>query len=198
MENTLQDMTTKVAWSTGFNAYWHSPLANENSIRLLRLQPGLPSTNIEIDLFEVTLSNLPDYEALSYAWDSQEPDHKVSCDGKELAITANCNGALNRFRWTNRPRILWVDSICIDQSSLEERGHQVRLMGDVYSKANLVLIWLGEECLWSNFTISFFNDYHDVLTSSQSSSSRDKRLDQIVQTLRGERNKQKSHEIPKI
>jgi hypothetical protein len=40
---------------------------------------------------------------------------------------------------------LWVDAICINQKDVNERGHQVGIMRDVYSKAARVLIWLGEE-----------------------------------------------------
>jgi len=40
---------------------------------------------------------------------------------------------------------IWVDQICIDQSSTQERNHQVRLMSKVYTQASEVLIWLGNE-----------------------------------------------------
>jgi hypothetical protein len=43
-----------------------------------------------------------------------------------------------------RTRTLWVDAICINQKSLEERNKQVVLMGDIYKCAQRVLIWLGE------------------------------------------------------
>jgi hypothetical protein len=36
-----------------------------------------------------------------------------------------------------------VDAICINQSSLEERKQQVRLMAKIYTKAHRVIIWLG-------------------------------------------------------
>lgn len=38
---------------------------------------------------------------------------------------------------------LWIDAICIEQSSTSERNHQVSIMGDIYSKATLVISWLG-------------------------------------------------------
>jgi hypothetical protein len=38
---------------------------------------------------------------------------------------------------------LWVDAICINQDNMSERGHQVKLMGDIYSCARTVLAWLG-------------------------------------------------------
>jgi hypothetical protein len=43
-----------------------------------------------------------------------------------------------------KKRILWIDSICIDQSSASERSLQVKLMSDVYQNAQDVLIWLGD------------------------------------------------------
>ena len=39
--------------------------------------------------------------------------------------------------------MLWIDAICVDQQNLEERGHQVQRMGDVYSLAERVIVWLG-------------------------------------------------------
>lgn len=43
------------------------------------------------------------------------------------------------------PRILWADAVCIDQSDVEEKSHQVNLMGEIYGRASRVLIWLGED-----------------------------------------------------
>ncbi|RYC79013.1 hypothetical protein BFJ63_vAg18107 [Fusarium oxysporum f. sp. narcissi] len=40
-------------------------------------------------------------------------------------------------------RILWIDAICIDQSNIRERGHQVVCMSQIYNRADRVLIWLG-------------------------------------------------------
>jgi Heterokaryon incompatibility protein (HET) len=35
--------------------------------------------------------------------------------------------------------------ICINQANDEEKGHQVKLMGQIYSTAAFVLVWLGCE-----------------------------------------------------
>jgi ankyrin repeat protein len=40
---------------------------------------------------------------------------------------------------------LWIDQICIDQNTVEERNHQVGLMSMIYARANRVLVWLGPE-----------------------------------------------------
>lgn len=42
-----------------------------------------------------------------------------------------------------KPRALWIDAICINQSDIAERNRQVRLMPSIYAKAQMVLIWLG-------------------------------------------------------
>lgn len=50
------------------------------------------------------------------------------------------------FSWptVQRPDLLWVDAICIDQRRVMERNHQVPLMRDIYSQATRVLVWLGD------------------------------------------------------
>lgn len=45
--------------------------------------------------------------------------------------------------------------MCIDQENLAERGHQVRLMGDIYRSASNFYAWLGEDSGTAALT-SFF------------------------------------------
>ncbi|KAJ8106822.1 hypothetical protein OPT61_g9288 [Boeremia exigua] len=44
-----------------------------------------------------------------------------------------------------RPKFLWMDAICIDQSNGLERNHQVPLMREIYSKTKRVIVWLGDK-----------------------------------------------------
>jgi hypothetical protein len=129
--------------------YQHQPLKNTDSIRALYLQPGQFEDDIKAELTEASLANPPLYEALSYVWGSPTANSPISCHGKDL---------LKKKR-----RVLWIDAICIDQSSMDERNQQVELMGDVYSKARRVILWLGEESTFSDFAISFLKSYHKVL-----------------------------------
>ena len=46
------------------------------------------------------------------------------------------------FHFTN-PVSLWIDAVCIDQFSLDERSRQVSLMHEIYTKATTVIAWLG-------------------------------------------------------
>lgn len=89
----------------------------------------------------------PHFTALSYVWGASQPTQGITIDLKigVLSITRNCQDALRQIRHLYGNTTIWVDSICIDQSCEAERCHQVSLMGDVYSRAKKVYIWLGHE-----------------------------------------------------
>jgi hypothetical protein len=38
---------------------------------------------------------------------------------------------------------LWIDALCINQDDFGERGHQVGFMGEIFQRAERVLVWLG-------------------------------------------------------
>jgi Heterokaryon incompatibility protein (HET) len=48
------------------------------------------------------------------------------------------------MRNLHTPRVLWVDAICISQSDVSEKEHQVQLMPKIFSHAQRTLIWLGD------------------------------------------------------
>lgn len=129
--------------------YQHQPLRSRSSIRVLELVPAkrldapIHCKLIETSVDEAT-SARPAYEALSYVWGCTDRNRKIYCAGKTLFITANCEAALRWLRHKSESRTLWVDSICINQSSIEERNEQVKMMADVYTKAEQVIVWLGE------------------------------------------------------
>ncbi|KAH7180077.1 heterokaryon incompatibility protein-domain-containing protein [Fusarium flagelliforme] len=121
-------------------------------IRLLELSPG---DRLDIHSgrpFEVwwEQETCPPYSALSYTWADENGDTSPSnliFLGKEqrvLRITRNCDRALRSLRHKTKSRLLWVDSICINQSSASERSHQVGLMKKIYSKATTVHSYVGE------------------------------------------------------
>jgi hypothetical protein len=83
------------------------------------------------------------YTALSYAWGNPEKSCAVFVDGKRLPITANLDQALRSLRLEAKSPRLWVDSICINQASDQERNHQVRQMCLIYKTATSTIIFLG-------------------------------------------------------
>ncbi|KAK4241747.1 HET-domain-containing protein [Achaetomium macrosporum] len=115
----------------------------DGHIRLLSLQPSADGdAQIECTLSSARIEERP-YEALSYVWGQEDPIHAILVDGEQVLVRPNLYGALKELRLTDQPRTLWVDSICINQSDVDERNRQVRQMDRVYSSAVQVVVWLG-------------------------------------------------------
>ena len=89
----------------------------------------------------------PVYEAISYVWAERPGEESLEVNDNELVITYNLASVLRRVRYTDRIRELWIDAVCIDQSSPKEKSQQVRKMHRIYSSASRVLIWLGTKVL---------------------------------------------------
>ena len=73
----------------------------------------------------------------------------ILCDGKLLRVQPNLYDFLIRLKRLNRLRPLWIDAICIDQderdpAARDEKMKQLHIMGEIYEKADAVLVWLGE------------------------------------------------------
>ncbi|KAH7129464.1 heterokaryon incompatibility protein-domain-containing protein [Dactylonectria estremocensis] len=116
----------------------------DGCIRLLSIQPSAHrDAQVECHLSPVRIDERP-YEALSYVWGQEDATHGILVDAEKVLVRSNLYGALKELRLTDQPRMLWVDSICINQSDIAERNHQVRQMGAIYSSATQVVVWLGE------------------------------------------------------
>jgi hypothetical protein len=67
----------------------------------------------------------------------------VILNGKIISVRRNLWDFLMQARdngWYNR---LWIDALCINQLDGPERDSQVMMMGEIYSRACNVLVWLG-------------------------------------------------------
>ena len=51
----------------------------------------------------------------------------------------------NTYGIEDGARVFRIDAICVDQSDIPERGHQVVRMADVGPQARRVVVWLGPE-----------------------------------------------------
>ncbi|KAH8883111.1 HET-domain-containing protein [Thozetella sp. PMI_491] len=125
--------------------YQYKRLSNARCTRIIRLHPSRDKrAELKLELCEMPVDQPVSYRALSYTWGGQPSDRKVTCYGKQLLITANAHAALKRLRGGSQACYVWVDAICINQSSTEEKNVQVPLMGEIYSRAKSVAVWLGE------------------------------------------------------
>ncbi|KAL8923020.1 MAG: hypothetical protein Q9208_004832 [Pyrenodesmia sp. 3 TL-2023] len=116
----------------------------EDEIRLIVVQPGSKADPININILYRSPDNSVRYDALSYVWGTQSNPVKITCEGQPLFITRNLHKALLQLRGNGHTGPIWIDAICIDQSNLDERTRQVRMMREIYSQAEMVRIWLGE------------------------------------------------------
>ena len=118
------------------------------AFRTIDLLPDADDAPIRVQLYDGELTLSEPFEALSYAWGDQIDRVEILCDDQPLLVTTNLAAALRELRRagfeTQQRRRLWVDAICINQSDVGEKNHQVAMMKDIYSHAKGVVVWLGE------------------------------------------------------
>jgi hypothetical protein len=102
------------------------------------------------------------YTALSYTWGAQQHDpekrwkikigdnYLPALDSLRSIVKAlRSDGTLLDGTWW------WIDSICIDQSNLEERGEHVRRMKEIYCSGYKTIVSLGERSDDSDRALDF-------------------------------------------
>lgn len=114
-------------------------------IRLIQIEAGPIEARIRCKLQVTSFHNAPPYEALSYTWGSLEQASFITCDDIPLRVTNNLFDAFQYLRRPESNRIMWIDAVCINQKSNQERTEQVGMMGQIYKRARHVVIWLGTE-----------------------------------------------------
>ncbi|OTA98046.1 hypothetical protein M426DRAFT_37759, partial [Hypoxylon sp. CI-4A] len=116
-----------------------------DSIRLIHLLPGALTDELRCTLVSADLSASPPYEALSYVWGKPVFDATIVCnEDVPFKITSSLHRVLVRLRAVDKPRVLWVDQICINQASNKERAAQVSRMTRIYSQCQNAVVWLGD------------------------------------------------------
>lgn len=164
----------------------HNPLYNTlevNEIRLLHLDCGEPDRVLHgehsivrtVD-FEEPGTHEPGYDCLSCV--HADPPGEIQYTEviylgefwDILCISKTCAEALRHMRpQKGAQRVLWVDSICVNQYDQEEKSNQVRLMANIFSRARQVIAYLGPPCQTSSAALRWlrFIDQPQDLESTQ-------------------------------
>jgi hypothetical protein len=170
--------------------YIYEPLHfRDREIRLLNISAGAkPSCTIEHFL----LRSAPYYKAVSYRWGTGPSSKVIWMNGYPVKVSDNLfdflsqrqsivetstleekrniisdhpnTGDIREAQWARNPW-LWIDQLCIDQSSVGEKNHQVALMGAIYSDALQVLVWLGKGIDGTEKAVRFAADCANVRVS---------------------------------
>ncbi|KAN0099155.1 Heterokaryon incompatibility protein (HET) domain containing protein [Hyaloscypha variabilis] len=142
-------------------------LTKDNKTRLLILEPGSFDDELKCRLKSVDQLDEHNYEALSYYWGKRPGAITEMSSGQHIHITANCEAALRRLRLQNESRLLWVDAVCINQSDKAERSRQVEIMQEIYTSANRVIIWLGEEIAQDSLALKTLHYLRSRISAEQ-------------------------------
>ena len=134
-------------------------LLGPRHIRLLKLHPltstDLPNETLRVgdcsqllcEAYQASLDDLttigpPLFVAASYVCGDQTPTRRILCGSENVGIPRNVSDLLFHLRFRDRPRLIWIDFLCIKQDDARERSHQVSLLHEIYAQAHVVS-WLG-------------------------------------------------------
>ncbi|KAI4249125.1 MAG: hypothetical protein L6R42_009060 [Xanthoria sp. 1 TBL-2021] len=124
-------------------SYKYHSLPNDHSIRLATRKADNEPEDWACTFEVADIDDPPEYVALSYCWGDVHNLVPIGCDD---GIVMAPQSALEMLEAVCRgPVPFWLDSLCINQQDVTERNEQVAMMGDIYSKASLVLVWLGPD-----------------------------------------------------
>lgn len=114
-----------------------------------RIAPAVSTPRIlKFRLENISLSDriLPFYEAISYCWGVKEDyPAQIILNGQAISMPWAAEATLRAVCLRNGHPLVWLDAVCINPDNALERNHQVAMMGEIYSKAARVLVWLGAE-----------------------------------------------------
>jgi hypothetical protein len=130
--------------TTPLPAFVHDPLHDSTThFRLLHITRGNFEQHVECEISSWPIENSPPYYAMSYTWGDPADTAEISLHGRPFMVRQNCQYVLQQAFTTKASKYYWVDALCINQMSTQERNHQVGIMGKIYSRAQQVFACVG-------------------------------------------------------
>ncbi|RDW57327.1 hypothetical protein BP5796_12777 [Coleophoma crateriformis] len=141
--------------------FTYTQLPAPKFVRLLKLD--LDSTNLSGTLDIHNLDECLMYNALSYTWSEPDCSRDFICSGARLPLQLNLLDALQQFKISRIDSPIWIDAICINQQDTSEKKHQIPLMGQIYSQATKVYVWLGKATRIEREAFSWIAKINNIL-----------------------------------
>ena len=104
--------------------------------------PHLHCEVFQASLDEISTSGQPMFMAVSYVCGDQTRLRRIGCGSGSVGVPQNAYEAMHHLRLNNRPRLIWLDYLCIKQNDDREKSHQVSMLHEIYAQAHVVS-WLG-------------------------------------------------------
>ena len=114
------------------------PLTTDG-IRLLECTSGSKPPSFLI----TSIHDTPLFDPLSYFCGETTQQHGFKVGNTELQFNANVYNFISEYGARGSTGRLWVDAVCIDQTTRAEKGQQIPLMSDIYSAAQETIVWFG-------------------------------------------------------
>jgi hypothetical protein len=160
-----QQANSDHAHETHRHLFEHQPLdLNSASIRLVGILPLSSEGTVRCTVTHEKLRSTVQYTCLSYVWGSEEDLEWIDMNGRSFQVTRNLYQFLlvistlkatlakasttpesHLLELDKMTKYLWIDALCINQTAVRERNHQVQQMGHIYSRAKMVISWLGND-----------------------------------------------------
>lgn len=126
-------------------AFRYEPLgADGEYIRVLRIEPlSYNSEHISCSLNNVSLRGVKTtYIALSHVWGTDYRTVKILINSQSYYVMPQLWHFLVLAAQSIPNPCLWIDAICINQNSLAEKKQQIPMIGQIYSRATMLIAWL--------------------------------------------------------
>lgn len=145
----------------------HLPLRSPREIRLLQVSSNRQRATLHGNFVHVSLDDPGlKFQAISYCWGDSKASERFWCSPTRcLLITSSLHSILKLLATEATQSYFWIDALCINQSSKTEKGHQIRLMRDIFASAQQVNAFIGESSSDSDLAMRFIETLRKSISS---------------------------------
>ncbi|EFQ35351.1 heterokaryon incompatibility protein [Colletotrichum graminicola] len=152
----------------------YTRLPTDTHIRLLEILRRSGENGTQESVYRIVTKDIAadndkpfEFEAVSYTWGNPTIVSSLPIEGccGTIGLTESLTQALPHLEKHSTTGYLWIDQLCIDQSSGSDKAHQVGRMAQIYSAAKRVLAWLGPEDEHSRVCKAWLSEVDKMLRS---------------------------------